>query len=278
MRCDKPVRLLLGLLISLTFFSARGQLAVSFSNLTVENGLSQNSVMAIAQDSTGFMWFGTRQGLNRYDGYRFKIYKNEVKNPASISGGEVTSLLTDAKGVLWVGTTSGLNRYQTPNDSFLRIKGLSSNNVEAIYQDRDKNVWVGTLNGLNLLVNREQNQFKTFRFSTKAGDPVNSIYSICQDKNGNLWIGTGNGIVLASLRNGKFQYKKVSFPSPLPSNYITIIAADVKGNIWMGTSNGLCKFDVLHNSLRVFQHDNRNPNSIIHSDIREIMEHKGFCG
>ncbi|MNK79153.1 Sensor histidine kinase TmoS [compost metagenome] len=276
MRCDKPVRLLLGLLISLTFFSAKGQLKVSFSSLTVENGLSQNSVISIAQDSTGFMWFGTRQGLNRYDGYRFKIYKSEVKNPSSISGVEVNSLLTDAKGALWAGTSSGLNLYHAPSDSFVRIKGLSSNNVESIYQDRDKNLWVGTLNGLNLLVNRAENKFRIFRFSSRTSDPINSIYSLSEDKNGNLWVGTGNGVVLLTHDKRGYHYKKLNFPSAMPSNYITAIAADASGNMWMGTSNGLCRFDVVHNSLRVFQHDNQNPNSLIHNDIREITLQKGL--
>ena len=276
MRCDKPIRLLLGLLISFTFFSAKGQLSVSFSNLTVENGLSQNSVVAIAQDSTGFMWFGTRQGLNRYDGYRFKIYKNELKNPTSISGGEITALLTDASGALWAGTTTGLSRYNAQTDSFTQAKGLNSNDIEALYQDKDKNIWVGTLKGLALLVNREQNLFRSFRFNVKGSDAVNSIYSLCQDKKGNIWAGTGNGLVQITYNKGAFQYKKVNFPSALPSNNIMALSADLKGNLWIGTANGLCLFDVEHNSLKVFQHDNKNPNSIIHNDIREIMDNKGF--
>lgn len=275
MRPDKPLGLLLGLLISLTFFSARGQLAVSFSNLTVENGLSQNSVIAIAQDSTGFMWFGTRQGLNRYDGYRFKIYKNEAKNPRSISGGEITSLLTDSKGVFWAGTTTGLNRYQALTDSFLPVKGLMNDNIEVLYQDRDRNIWVGTLGGLAVLSDREQNRFKSFRFSPKPNDPLNSIYSICQDKQGNIWVGTGNGLIQVNYHQGNFSFKKINFPSPLPSGYITALATDGHGNLWMGTTSGLCRFDVQHNSVRVYQHDNRNPNSLIHNDIREVLLHKG---
>ncbi|SER82369.1 hybrid sensor histidine kinase/response regulator transcription factor [Pedobacter rhizosphaerae] len=269
MRCDKLTKLFLCLLISLALSPARAQL--SFTNLTVENGLSQNSVVAIAQDSTGLMWFGTRQGLNRYDGYRFKIYKSDLKKPQYILGNEITALVTAADGKLWVGTTAGLSLYDEKTDQFLSVPHLSSTNVEVIYQDHTKDIWVGTLNGLNLLTDKTNNQFQLFRFSQKANDPVNSIYAILKDKRSNVWVGTGNGLFVINRKNGAYQYKKVNLPATMPSSYITALNEDRHGHIWIGTANGLCKYDPITTNLKIFQHDNKNPGSLIHNDIRELM-------
>lgn len=268
-------RLLFCLLTLMPFLGLKAQPAVSFANLTVENGLSQNSVISIAQDSMGFIWLGTRQGLNRYDGYRFKIYKNEAKNPLSISAGEITALLTDHSGVLWVATSMGLNRYNQQADHFQRISGLSSNNIESLYQDADQNIWVGTLNGLNLLVKGHKSQ--SFHFSKNPKDPINYIYSIFKDQRGNIWLGTGNGLICMNQEKGHFRYRKVSFSNSLPTGYITALASDLKGNLWIGTANGLCLFDQATGKLKVFQHDNKNPNSLIHNDVREIKtDEKGI--
>jgi len=268
MRCNKLAEFFLCLSISLAFFTAKAQL--SFSNLTVENGLSQNSVVSIGQDSTGFIWLGTRQGLNRYDGYHFKTYKHDSKNPHSISNGEITAILTDYKGTIWVGTTLGLNRYNKKTDDFRLVKGLSSNNIEVLYQDRSKHIWVGTLNGLNLLIDEKNNKFKTFRFGSQASDLANSIYAVFNDRNDNIWVGTGNGVFIINKKNGTFSCRKMNFPRALPSSYITALTADNEGNIWIGTANGLCRYNPVENRLNIFSHDNTNANSLIHNDIREV--------
>ena len=269
MRYDKIPVIYLSLIISILSFTAKAQL--SFSNLLVENGLSQNSVISIAQDSMGLMWFGTRQGLNRYDGYRFKVYKSDQKNQQSISGNEISSLLTDNKKVLWVGTTAGLNRYNSKTDDFLRIKALRNNSIEVIYQDWSKHIWVGTLNGLNLMLDENGNHFHSFKFSNKAGNAANSIYAVSTDQDKNVWVGTGSGLFVLKPTKGGSQYKKIKFWHTLPSNYITAVSTDQKQRIWIGTANGLCMFDPLTNRFKVFQHDNKNHNSLIHNDIREVM-------
>ncbi|QPH40838.1 hybrid sensor histidine kinase/response regulator transcription factor [Pedobacter endophyticus] len=269
MKCNRLVQVLLCLSISLAIFPAKAQL--SFSNLAVENGLSQNSVIAIAQDSTGLIWLGTRQGLNRYDGHHFKTYKHDPKIAGSISNGEITSILTDTKGTIWVGTTAGLNRYNEKTDDFQLIKGLSSKGIEVVYQDRNKQIWVGTLNGLNLLTSDKSDRFKTFRFGNQPNDPANSIYAIFKAKNGEVWVGTGNGIFTINLKNGKYECRKMHFRQALPSNYVTALTADDAGNIWIGTANGLCRYHPLSGSMQVFFHDNSNPHSLIHNDIREVV-------
>lgn len=259
---------------------------IRFSNLSLENGLSQNSVMAITQDHQQFVWFGTKHGLNRYDGYEFKVYKNNPNDPKSISSDEITSILTDHEGVLWVGTVKGLNRYDSKNDAFIQItanpkvkNSISSNAIEHIYQDAQKNLWIGTLRGVNLLSDRKKNEFKTFLFkdvSTNRG--INSIYATLSDNNNHIWLATSDGLIRMNIKNGHYhvyrhdQRKKGS----LSSNYITSLARDAGQNLWIGTDNGLNLFHPADTSFSVYQHS-KNSNSLVHNDIREVMpDRKGM--
>ena len=265
------------MLLQISLFAQRN---IRFSNLTLEDGLSQNSVMAISQDHQQFIWFGTKHGLNRYDGYQFKVYKNNPNDPKSISSDEITAILTDNEGVLWVGTVRGLNRYDSKNDAFVRItvdqkrkNGISSNAIEHIYQDKKGNVWIATLHGVNLLSNRKTNEFKTFLFKDKTSKPgINNIYATLRDLNDQMWFASSDGLIRMELKNGQYQIyrhdqqKKES----LSSNYITSLTMDAQQNIWIGTDNGLNLFNYTDASFSVYRHS-ANSNSLVHNDIREIM-------
>ncbi|WEK19541.1 MAG: two-component regulator propeller domain-containing protein [Candidatus Pedobacter colombiensis] len=265
--------------ILVLFHSTQAQNPVTFSNYTIENGLSQNSVISITQDKSDFMWFGTRQGLNRYDGYQFKSYINHPADRNSLSNNEVQAMLTDSEGTLWVGTANGLNRYDSKTDTFIQIhtrskKGVNSGGIECLYEDPDKNLWVGTLRGLNLLTDKSKNTFKAFQFKGIKDDGIYTVYAIFKDSRGNLWIGTDSGLLCMSLKNGRYQYERFKYgaenKSGISSNYITCINADAQQNLWIGTSNGVCLFNYATKSFTVYGHDNKNPNSIVHNDIRTI--------
>ena len=251
------------------FLSRKAQHNLTFSNLTVENGLSQNSVMSTAQDSTGLIWFGTRQGINRYDGYHFKNYSNTDKKVDAQQ--EVTSLLTDYKGMLWAGTNAGLKQYNLKKDSFEKTKDLSNELIELLFQGKDKKLWVGTHKGLKLLVNREEQKFKTFLFNPKLDDPSNSVYAMCEDKTGHIWVGTGGGLILMSYQKGTFRFKKINFLTNPKAGYITAIAKDKHQNTWIGTSNGLYVLNNKAELSKTFLHTEGNPMSLVHNDIRELM-------
>lgn len=259
----------------------QAQRPASFNNFTIENGLSQNSVIAIVQDKTDFIWFGTRQGLNRYDGYQFKIYRNNPANPLSISNNEVQALLTDSEGTMWVGTANGLNRYDADRDAFITLdkqskKGLRNNGIECIYEDGDKNLWIGTLGGLHLLTNKNKNFFKSFKFNHIKEDGINGIYSVLKDNRGNIWIGTGAGLLCMREKNGKYSYVRFKNdpgnPQSISSNYITSLEIDDQQNLWVGTGNGICLYNYTTKSFTVYGHDHRNPNSIAHNDVRTITK------
>lgn len=266
--------------VFVTCHFATAQRPASFSNFTIENGLSQNSVISITQDKSDFLWFGTRQGLNRYDGHQFKIYRNNLADNGSLSNNEVSSLLTDSEGTVWVGTTNGLNRYDAKKDAFVHINthtrnGLSSNSIEYIYEDRNKNIWIGTLNGLNLLTDKDKNHFRAFRFK---GIKTLDIYTIFKDAQGNVWLGTGAGLLCMELKNGRHQYQRFKHepgnPKSISSNYVTSINADNQQNLWVGTNNGLCLYNYSTRSFSVYEHDHKNTNSVAHNDIRTITKDK----
>jgi len=126
-----------------------------FKKISVEHGLSHPSVTCMLKDRYGFMWIGTRDGLNRYDSYQFRIFKHLADDSTSISNNTISCLLEDQEGFLWIGTVGGgLNRYDPVKDSFKRFlnhpdrpQSLASNSVSSIMEDRQGNLWIGTIGG-----------------------------------------------------------------------------------------------------------------------------------
>ncbi|SMD04887.1 hybrid sensor histidine kinase/response regulator transcription factor [Pedobacter nyackensis] len=263
--------------------SVQAQRQVSFNNFTIENGLSQNSVISIVQDKSDFLWFGTRQGLNRYDGNQFKTYRNNPADPRSLSNDEAQSLITDSDGTLWVGTANGLNKYDSNQDAFTQINthsknGLRQNSIESIYEDLNKKLWIGTLGGLHLLIDKSKNTFTSFKFKGAKDDGINGIYAILQDTRGNIWIGTGAGLIRMCIKNGRYQYERFkndpANSRSISSNYITSLITDNQQNLWIGSGNGMCLYDYATKSFTVYGHDNKNQHSLAHNDIRTITKDK----
>ncbi|MBE9600462.1 hybrid sensor histidine kinase/response regulator transcription factor [Pedobacter sp. MC2016-24] len=283
-----PARGLLFACLSIFVFSIKlhAQYPVSFNNFTIENGLSQNSVVAITQDKAHFLWFGTRQGLNRYDGYQFKIYRNNADYPQSLSSNEITQLFTDSKGSMWVGTVNGLNRYDQVQDLFIRISIGRRNKkknpvIESIYEDRQHRLWIGSSQGLYLLTDDRKNTFSTFQFGRSKKPADRTIYAIYQDSKNNIWLGTTDGLLCMTEKDGRYTYKRFrSNPeqiNSIGSNYVTAVNADRKGNLWVGTDNGLSLYHPETQTFTTYRHSDKDSTGIIHSDIRDItLDHKGL--
>lgn len=168
-----PILLLVLFLLSVRVHPQKPD--ITFRHLSIEDGLSQISVESIVQDHAGFMWIGTEDGLNRYDGYNFKVYKHDPEDPNSISNNDIWCLYVDRKGILWIGTFSGgLNRFDPKNETFTRYfhissdsTSISSNLVRAICEDHLGNIWVGTRDsGINIL-DPENRVFKNIRHDPK---------------------------------------------------------------------------------------------------------------
>jgi signal transduction histidine kinase/ligand-binding sensor domain-containing protein len=226
------------------------ELSLYFNHYTNENGLSQNSARCIAQDSSGFIWIGTEEGLNRFDGYEFShFYKNNNK----FSSDYITDLFVDKTNRLWIGTWGGVNCYDLKEKktySFMQDNkegSLTSNTITDIFIDSDNYIWIGTLDGLNKslkpldsLKNIADLAFYTF-YNTKSNKYIvdNYIKLIKEDENNNIWVASSKGINRYDKKTGKFE--KYIFPETADIN---TIAFNKKGKIWIGTNSDLYSFDI----------------------------------
>lgn len=260
---------------------------IKFSHLSIEDGLSQSVVNCILQDRQGFMWFGTQDGLNRYDGYKFTVYKNVPGKKDSLSNNLIYCIYEDRAGNLWIGTTNGgLNKYDKEKDSFINfmhdphdIHTISQNRVRAICEDHSGNLWIGTsFGGLNKFIPGE-NKFITYKKDPedRYGLGSNSIHSIYEDKDKCLWIGTwGDGIKKYDASKNKFDsYKNVGdLTNPehhLDMNRISSIIEDSNYDLWITTNHGLLKFDKKNQAYASYNHDKNNSNSISDNFTSQIF-------
>jgi signal transduction histidine kinase/ligand-binding sensor domain-containing protein/DNA-binding response OmpR family regulator len=235
--------------------------------LTVEEGLSHNWVRSIIKDSQGFMWFGTFNGLNRYDGKNFKIYRVNTGN--NLSDNFIESLAEDQDGNIWVGTFSGgLNLFNRQTEQFTTFRNdpanstsISGNKIYAIFADKQKRLWIGTDAGLDLF----DYQTKTFKHYQHTKDNEFSISgglvsTIFQDHSGRLWVGTNKGLNIFDPDKNQFKkyFQSDTDKNSLSHNYVKSIFEDKYGNMWIGTwGGGLNLFD---REAQTFEHFQFNPN------------------
>ncbi|GAB3902510.1 hybrid sensor histidine kinase/response regulator transcription factor [Mucilaginibacter boryungensis] len=243
---------------------------IAFENLTVDDGLSQNSVLAISQDNRGFMWYGTQHGLNKYDATNFKTYKNNGSDKSSLSSDYVTCLLLDSHQQLWIGTRNGLNRYKPETDNFERI---TFNNtlqktgnliISCIYEDKEKNLWVWTSRGLHKLINRATAKFAPLAISDSvAGLNGTNVHVIYQDYTGSYWLGSSAGLTKMKIQRGQLTFQKYRHQATqinsLSDNYVTAITEDLNHQLWVGTLHGgINLYNRANNSFTRFLSNNGN--------------------
>lgn len=255
-------------------------------HLTTEDGLSQNTIDCMLKDSRGFMWFGTWNGLNRYDGYNFLVYKKE-SDINSISSNFIYSICEDKSGDLWIATRNGLNRFDFKKDKFSRFfhdsrskNCPSSSWINIVYCDREGTIWVGTSDGgldrIKSPEREEQYTFTHFRHNPADGSSIssNDIRSVFEDSHGRFWIGTANGLNLMDRKNEKFSIFRpdIQAAPDLSTTEIRCIFEDHAGSVWIGTSQGLFYWNENSGSLVHYVQNTDDPNSISHSVINEISE------
>ena len=253
-----------------------------FERLTIEDGLSQNTVRAILQDQHGFMWFGTQDGLNKYDGYTFTVYKHNPEEPSTISDNFIRVIFEDQAGTLWLGTNGGLNQFDPAGQSFMAFRHdpdnpqtLSSDTVSDIFQDQTGRLWIGTDAGLNLFdpaggtVRRYQHDPAD---ATSLGhDMVRDIY---QTEDGLLWIGTeGGGLDKFDPTSQTFSHysHQPDDPASLSHDDISVVLGDGRGGLWITTEGGgLNHFDPASETFTTYRNDPDDPTSLPDDNLRSI--------
>lgn len=253
---------------------------INFKRITVEDGLSQTSVEYLFQDSKGYMWIGTIDGLNRYNGSRFEVFRYSKDKPNSISGNYISAIAEDDEGNIWVGTSRGLNRINTHTSEITTylpgVNGcnLSNYNITEILIDSNGDIYIATEDGLNLYNEEDDNFIRLYN----SGDKKNSlssqfVYSIVEDNYGNYWIGTDNGLNKIENNSQKIiKYYSDGGDNSINDNFIFKLYADNLDNLWIGTYNGgLNKLDLKTNKIEKFENDPNDDTSIAGNFIRYIL-------
>ncbi len=279
--CLKTLVVLFFFIISTFCFSQSEELI--FQRFTVKDGLSHNNVYTIIQDNDGYMWFGTQDGLDKYDGYKFSIFRHNPNDSNSISTSNFGKIYQDKEGIFWLGTFGGgLDKYNPKTNLFTNysnipnnIESLSNNQILFIYKDSKENIWIGTSSGGLNRFNKNSSTF--FRFENNPYDPLslsnNRAKCICETKDGTIWIGTGNGLNKLNSKNGTFQhFKHDNKRNSIGSNNIQHLLVDKEGNIWLALRNeGVNKFNPVTEKFTHYKHDPKNTKSISDNDAEFLF-------
>lgn len=263
---------------------------VRFRHINTEQGLVNSRILSLMQDRQGFVWIGTAEGLDRFDGQDFVHFQNDPEDPKSLSNNVVWSIYQDRDGYIWVGTTGGLNRFDPLTESFTRYQhdpanpnSLSDDTVNAIYEDRNGVLWIGTGQGGLGRFDRTSQTF--IHYENIADNPSslsnNDVTNIGEDRTGRLWIGTyGGGLNLlepSQNANGPPTFRRFhadpQSPHGLSHDDIEEMHFDDQGILWIGTwGGGLDRFDPTTLTFTQYRNDPTNPNSISSNTISALGE------
>ena len=288
---NKRTNLLLGLLLTgIAIALARPADAshaapMHFTHLSVEHGLSQNNVQSMLQDSTGYMWFATEAGLNRYDGYSIRSYNRSRNNPDGLAHDYIWKIAEDGERNIWMATQgAGVIRWNRATDTFTTFrhesakpKSLASNNVRTLLINEDGTVWVGTRDqGLDLLdpATGEVTHYRKDLTDDRSlsGD---SVYALLRDSRGYLWVGTNTGLnrMLPGSDTFYSYFHDATDANSLSDDKVRSIYEDSTGALWVGTSTGgLNRLRSLSGEFSRYQHDPAVPGSLSYNHVRVIFE------
>ena len=275
------------------------QKAIRFDRISVEQGLPDSWVRSIEQDRFGFMWFSTPNGLAKYDGYRFTVYRHDPSDPQSVSSNEILSVLEDHEGMLWVGTDAGLDRFDREREVFEHfrhdpadLRSLGGPVVPAISEDSSGQLWIGHwASGLSRL-DRTQGTFE--RFQNDPADPSSlppgTVFTMLEDSRGGFWVGTfarQGGSDLARFDPESETFRRFfscdreapGCPKPADAytrpkvSKITDIVEDRKGQLWIAVLGfGVVRYDPVSNTYFRYFHDPEIANSLAGDTVNSIVE------
>jgi len=255
--------------------SIRQAYGVNFEYITLDDGLSQSSVNVIFQDSFGFIWFGTQDGLNRYDGYNFTIYSPKIKDSTSISDNQIWAICEDSEQNLWIGTYGGLNKFDRKKEIFERFtfdennyNSISDNQIRALYADNKNRLWIGTKDGLDLL-DIKTLKFTHYKYNSEDTSSIsgNYIRGFCSDNFNRIWVITDNAGANIFNENTN-NFTRFSELDKLGIYDTRTIFCDANNNIWLGTNtNGLFKIKLTDEKKFILQKISKYPTNSVLSGI-----------
>jgi PAS domain S-box-containing protein len=277
----------LSILLSAALVKGQDKTSFKFSNISVDDGLSQSWVHCVLQDKYGFIWIGTDDGLNRYDGYEIVSYKHNTRDKNSIINNGILDMLEDSRGNLWIATGGGLNLYNRKSNTFVYDTLWPKDVILTLAEDELGNLWIGT--SMNLFYYDQGNK----KFTIYAPHNVDGIgikdkgylgssfiRKVYIDRKKNVWIGTNEGLNLFVKQNKRFinYYNDPNDAASLKSSSIVTIFEDHGGRLWIGHDAGLDLFlnpgqNKEKAQFKHFNNDQRNSSSISRGAVRAITEY-----
>ena len=265
---------------------------MAFRSLTTDMGLSHGDVYCFCQDHEGYIWIGTTDGLNKYDGIEFTVYKYNQKDANSLSSSYISSIYEDKQNNLWIGCLNGLCKYNRDCNNFERIKYFDNKgtkfdyHVTTILEDNYKNLWIGSYNGV-FLFDRVNKKFNTCLDAVCNLQVLIYCSDICQDNNGIIWIALNDAINGGIIKFNPATKSVTKYNNQHPvfrlkENTITSIIADDENRIWVGYANkGIDIIDEKTKTITGYQNISNNLNSLSNNAIFSIARNvngKFFIG
>ena len=262
---------------------------ITFEHINEDDGLSNNRVTCILQDSKGYMWIGTQNGLNKYDGYKFTIYKNDALDLFSIKQNHISAIYEDKSGILWSATRekyrkgwlkSSLNRYNYENEQFVRyfnnpsdINSLPNSYISSICEYSTGILLISTKSGVSKF-DYSNNHYKLFipqkSDQTSISNRINILHKMKHGIDNDIWLGTENGLFFTNNKFNKFKKYNHNPKNPfsLSMRSISTMCEDLEGNLWLGTSGGgLNKFNKSKQKFLQYKNDSERENSLISNHV-----------
>ncbi|HEY8937119.1 MAG TPA: two-component regulator propeller domain-containing protein, partial [Cyclobacteriaceae bacterium] len=264
-------------LILFLAYNAEAQRSFKFKTIKLED----NHIRCILQDKRGFMWFGTFDGLTKYDGNKLVIYKNIPGDSTSINGNWITDILEDHKGFLWIATYNGLSRYDREHDSFQQFMAgrkpysTLTNNVEDLYEDHSGNLWIGTDQGLYKL---DKNRATIVKYRHEENTPTslisNEILALQEDADGHLWIGTAKGLDRLDMPTNVFTHYQPNISAEsLSAEFVRDLFLDRDGDLWIATKGGgVNLFNSKTHMFKQYRHEPGNKYSLSNNETMIVNQ------
>lgn len=278
---------LFGAVVLLSLLSLRAAAQrdiIEFDRISIDQGLSQSTIFTILQDHKGFMWFGTEDGLNRFDGYEFKVFNSNNDIDGSLSNNRVIAMLEDNNQNLWIGTIGGgLNRFDYATETFtvfrndpLDSNSLASDRIMSLFENPDGKIWVGTADGGVNLFDPATGKFTVFMNTPQTPNllPDNVIRSILVDSSGELWLGTNNGLCVYYPNAGNFRTIPVyeSNGKLYPVHIVRKLFEDNERNIWIATDEeGLIRWIRNEKRFEIYTESSAK-NSLAHNSVHDVYQ------
>jgi diguanylate cyclase (GGDEF)-like protein/PAS domain S-box-containing protein len=251
-----------------------GAASARFTRISVEQGLSQNSVQSILQDHAGFLWIATEEGLDRYDGYGFVVFKHDPNDAQTLPDDVVSVLHEDRQQRLWVGTQRGLSLFDRRTETFSHI-GAIQKRVTSFWEDEDGTIWVGTAGGGLFERDRATGAFRQYQPNPKVPDTLTSavVTAVRRDHRGRLWVGTQDAGLCRLEEGADRRFVPVRHdpadPRSLGHEYISGLGEDRQGDLWVTTYGG--GISVLDHETDTFRRYAQGPNSDPHGLATDLL-------